>query len=1225
MSTIESLNNWIEQNHLDTIVWDERTFSIKNKGKFFIVEPKEGLDEHSVLVNQEFQMRLSGDDFRTVSEDEGIEFFAFQFGTRWYYCEDPENVVLNELRYLGSEKDLWEESPPFLGVHGGYDLCNGSRSYDEWAKKAKFCNYKALGIAEENTLAGTLQFQIAMQKAGIKPIIGETIVVEDNQLQRYHLKLYVHNEQGWKNLLLINAQINVFNAKFVTEEFLMTHSEGLNCVMSPEVDIHRKYLLFMRMNWKGLYFQFDVSRWDSDERDKAMLLNTKHYLDERSMGAYSSLLPVLLSDAYYLEQVDARIRRDLNAIGKVPFKNQSKDQFFKTPNEIFAQIATLFRPDDVNFDQVAQAAMNGAFSIANTDFKIDTGKLYLPPYEMKEEEVAKWGDQENMFWGLVAEGLDRKITAKGLDDTPYVDRLETEMKVICDAKLHHYFLIIWDFLNFCHENGWITGYGRGSAAGSVVAFLLDIVQTDPLKYGLIFERFLNEGRLYKKKKIKGKTLYFEGNKVGESINWPYDKGDEWSPLLEYDGYELKDEELEIKVTGSMPDIDNDVPGEHRDEIKRYLEGRYGKHRVASIATYGTFQIKAALQALARRSGADSNYTRYVTGGVNPDSDYVQLFKDSNKESIFKYGAMEKASSVKEFIQTNLELIEKIPLVYGQPSTSSMHAGGVIIVPESEHGIYDQMPVKLVEGMLVSEWEMNDVEAAGFLKMDILGLKQLDKFMDMLSLIREQTGDEINLLDIPLDDKKVYTLFGKGYNEDVFQFGGFGLKGYTAGLKPENVDDLIATVALYRPGPIETGAHMQYVKRKNKEEKIMSFRGTEEILKPTYGLMAYQEQVMDIVKHLAGFTLQEADEVRKAIGKKIPELMKQQKDKFIDGAVKHGYPKDEMGWLWDQIEVFASYSFNKSHAACYAITGYHCQWLKANYPLQFWTTSLAYAKDDVVSSRLSEIYSAFPQIKLSPADINKSELTYRSDPKTKTIYWTISSVKQVGKAAVEAILEERNKNGHFFSVTEFATRMKTYSRACTKRTIVNLIIAGAFDEIEGVKIVTDRYRVLEKYLIFNNSKIEADVLVMKTWKDYRWVIEQKALSGLGVLDFKKLIHQTNLMGKVGKYHIIKDLLDTPAEEFSEEVLVAGLITKFDIKGRADKPMVIMEVTDGQSNLSGCIWNDAYEKFKELFYGEPKTSPVGKLVIMTAQIKFDDKYKKSNTFYSTKFTNLTIITD
>lgn len=1216
MTSIDSLTAWLEQNRLDYIIWDERTFSIKDKGKFFIVEPKENFDEHEVLFDQDFAMRLTAEEFNTVSSDETIEFFAFQFGTRWYYCDDPENIVFNELRYLGKEKDFWEDAPPFLGVHGPYDLCNGSRQYSDWAKKANFCNYKVMGIAEENTLAGTLQFQTLMAKAGIKPIIGETVTVEDSELERYTVKLYVQNEEGWKNLLLINSQINVFNNKFVTEEYLLQHSSGLNCVLSPEVDLFKKIHRFGEAAWQGLYFQFDVSRWDSDERDKKMLTNTKWYFDHIDR---KDLPPVLLSDAYYLEQIDARIRRDLNAIGKVPFKNQSKDQFLKAPNETFTQIASLFNETDNRFEVIAQEAMDAARKIADTDFKIDTGKLFLPEYEMKPEEVEKYGTQENMFWELVLEGLAKKIIHNGIDVVPYAERLEMEMKVICDAKLYNYFLIIWDFLNYCHEQGWLTGYGRGSAAGSVVAFCLDIVQTDPLKYGLIFERFLNEGRLYKKKKVQGWEVTDESGNVTECAEYP----DEADAM----GCVVKPKEIEIKVTGSMPDIDNDVPGEHRDEIKRYLEERYGKDRVASIATYGTFQIKAALQALARRSGADSNYTRYVTGGINADAGYVEMFKAANKESIFKYGAMEKASNVKVFIQENLELMEKIPLVYGQPSTSSMHAGGVIIVPKSKHGIYDQLPVKLSDGVLVSEWEMNDVEAAGYLKMDILGLKQLDKFMKLRALIKEQEGVDIDFIEVPLDDERVYKLFAGGYNEDVFQFGGYGLKSYTASLKPENINDLIATVALYRPGPIETGAHLQYVARKNGKEKVVSFRGTEEILKPTYGLMAYQEQVMEIVQKLAGFSLQEADEVRKAIGKKIPELMKAQKEKFIAGAVSNGYPKDEMGWLWDQIEVFAGYSFNKSHAACYAITGYHCQWLKANFPLQFWNVSLAYADDKTMPNRLSEIYSAFPQIKLAPADINKSELTYKADPITNTIYWTISSIKQVGEMAVKAILEEREKNGPFFSTTEFATRMKPYSRACTKRTIVNLIVAGAFDELEGLKNEVERYKVLENYLNFAGSKIDEEILAMKKWQEYRWVIEQKKLSGLGILNFKKLIHQTNLMGKINKYHVIKDILETPAEEFGDkEILIAGLVTKFDIKGKEGKRFALVEITDGQTNMNGAIWSDAFEKYKlEIFGLATNGNPVGKLLIMTAQIRFDDKYKKANTFYSTRTSSLTIISD
>lgn len=1196
MITIE---DWIQQNRLEAIIWDEETFSIKDVGKFLVVRPQDDL-----IFDRNFELVLSDEQLQIVMQDESIDYLAFNFGSRWYYSDSQTVEVLKELKYLGKEQNVFEPTFPFLGIHGSYDLCNGSRSYSDWCTKAKFAGYDTLGIAEENTLAGALVFQNACEKAGIKSIIGETVIIQDKDDNRYKVKLYCANERGWKNLLLINAQINVHNGGFVTEEEVVKHSEGLHCVLSPEVPLRKKMKMYTAAGFTSLSFQFDTSKWDSDERDKEMLLAVQSYLKVYQ----NTVEPVCILDAYYLDQKDARIRKDLNAIGKVGFRNQSGDQYFKTPNEIFSQIASLFTDDDDRFIQIAERAMDRARLIADTDFKIDTGKLHLPKYVMSEHEASKFETNEELFWNLIDEAMEEKVVTKGLDKDLYDERLATEAEVIVSAGLIDYFLIIWDILNWARNQGFITGYGRGSAAGSLIAYLLGIVQTNPFDYDLLFERFLNEGRLYKKKKVKVWRLWY-----GEDGWFDLQPGEKKPIVQDHRVTKVEEVEIEIKVTGSMPDIDNDVQGLKRSEIKRYIESKYGQNRVASIGTYGTFKIKAALKDLARRSGADAQFTNYVTGAIKDDDlSYTELFKYSNDVDI-----------VKKFIQENPELIEKLPLVFDQPKIASMHAAGVIIVPESENGIYDQLPVKMVEGVLVSEWEMNEIEQAGFLKMDILGLKQLDKFADILNLIEESTGERLQLTDIPLDDPHVYEMFGKGYNEDVFQFGGFGLKGYTSQLMPETIEDLIATVALYRPGPIETGAHMRYIRKKNGHDKIVYMRGTDDILDTTYSEIVYQEQVQRIVSHVAGFTPNEADDVRKAMGKKITEMMKSYKEKFVEGAYKKSkYPMDEARWLWDQMETFAGYAFNKSHAACYAITGYHCQWFKVNYPLQFWTVSLRYASDDQVASRLSEMYQT-SDITIAPVDINKSTRTYEADIENNSIYWTIMSVKQVGDSAVDAILKEREANGEFFSVTEFAKRMKTkeYSRSVKKNTIINLIYAGAFDQVHNIETIKDRFSILEKYLNFIQVKIDSEIYETKVWKEYRWILKQKELSGLGILDFRKLVHHTNLAGKIGSYKSNKEVLETPAENLSSELLIGGIITKCEVRRQTekDRDFLTLDISDGQTTLSGVIWSDTYLQHKDGMLKDP----LDKLIVLTVQVKFDSKFRRCNTFNTIKSSLLTII--
>jgi DNA polymerase-3 subunit alpha len=594
-------------------------------------------------------------------------------------------------------------------------------------------------------------------------------------------------------------------------------------------------------------------------------------------------------------------------------------------------------------------------------------------------------------------------------------------------------------------------------------------------------------------------------------------------------------------------------------------------------------------------GVDMAMTRYVTGAIADDSmSFTQLFKHALQTPI-----------VMSYIQDYPDLIEKLPLIFDQPFNASMHAAGVIIVPESEYGIFDQLPVKKVDGVIISEWEMGYIEQAGFLKMDLLGLKQLDKFSDILTLIKEFRNVDVDLVEVPLDDIKVYDTFAKGQNEDVFQFGGHGLKGYTQDLKPENINDLIATVALYRPGPIETQAHMQYVDRKNGREMPQFPFGTENILQETYGNIVYQEQVIKIVQVVGGFTMNEADDVRKAMGKKDAVLMAQYKQKFVDGAMLNGAPMQEASNLWDQMEVFAQYAFNKSHATCYAITGYHCQWLKVNYPLEFWTVSLRKSTDDQIPARLSEMY-ATSSITVAPPDINKSGHTYKSDPKLNIIYWTITSIKQVGKAAIDAILEEREKNGPFYSVTEFAKRLKPYGSAVKKNTIINLIVTGAFDEVAGVTDATERFNILQEYHDYRGLSIADELLPMKQWKEYKWILQQRALSGLGYIDFSKIIRQTILSPKHKNYITNRTLLDTEPEQLPSEAIVGGVIVGFNTKGANYRPFALVDLSDGNTIISVVIWNNTYESYKGLF----KDAPVGKLCLVNGAVKYDNKYKKQN---------------
>lgn len=1161
----ESLDNWIENNFLVAKEINERTIEIPEVGKFLLVEPKNikvviaGEEEirESVVFDTEFQMQLNPIEDKYCDT---VDYLLFEFGNNWYYTDSLTPEEIKEFKYLGKANITFTDiNYPHLAIHGGYELCNGSRQYKDWCKKAKFLNIQTLGICEENTLAGTLDFQDACSKADIRSIIGETITILTTDRAKFNIKLYVQDQEGWKNLLWINKLINVDNeGAYIKEEELFNrniNTEGLICVLNPDVDLKKYYGQDkFEFYFSDVYYQIDFVEWSSQTRDEHWLLAIKDYFDNYQQYG---LKPLLICDSYYLDKADHIIKQSLNTIGKIGFKSQSADQYFKSIDEIFIQVSELYAENDASwFDKMKDAVSNTNELCASIDFKIPVGQFRLPAYEMTEEEKIKYSTLEEMMWGLIEEGLEKKVFNKGLDEEVYLDRIQTEFEVIKGGGVISYFLILADIIRWCKEQNILVGIGRGSSAGSLIAYCLDITKIDPLPYELLFERFLNAGRVGK----------------------------------------------------SLPDIDTDFPGERRDEVKAYIENKYGTDYVASIGTYSTLKIKSALKDLCREKGVDYNKTNFaaslIDGAVISDKMAGITFTE-----LFKHAASK--SELKEFIQKNYSIIEKFNLCLNQPKTSSVHASGVLIVPKDLGTIYQQMPVKSIGGQLISEWEGEFIDKAGFLKCDILGVKQLDKIAAIFKLIKETTGDVITFDDMRLDDDEVMQLFKDGNTEDVFQFGTAGLKAYCKEMKPDDINDLIAAVALYRPGAMGTGAHKKYIRVKNKQEQISYDEGTESITKNTYGILIYQEQIMQVCAIMAGFDLVESDDIRKALGKKDKELLDSYKDKFVVGCVKNGFIKSKTMDLWDKMESFAEYSFNKSHAAAYAITGYYCQWLKQKYPIQFWTVAMQFSKDDEIINRISEI-NKVSDIEVATVDINKSRTSYYAED--NVIYWRLA-VKWVGVKAVEEITTERAYGGEFFSVEDFCDRMK--SRSINKRCIINLILAGAFDKIEKIN-PSQRHLLLIKYHNFTNNKMSDELTESKKWKDYQWVLRQKELTGFGVIDYKKIVKSSPTFSPHHKkFRENIEVLMSDADDISAEPVVSGIVQNL-IERKSKKGVFgQLEIVDNTDTLYITLWNESYEPLKK----ELATSK-NSIVILNGAVKFDS-YKQSNVLHSTKRTVIEIV--
>lgn len=1141
------LSEWIVSNNLDAEV-NGCVCTIGDK-KFLILER----GEEEVLFDDDFDILLSDEEGYILSQDENIKIL-FEFGKNWYYS-DPSKIDLKIFKYIGEATSEFDIQLPYLGIHGEYDLCNGTRTYKDWCAKAKFFKSPSLAICENNTLAGTLSFQMACKNAGIKSILGETVTVSEDKekLITYQVKLYVKNFEGWIKLLNISSQIKVFNDGFVLEDYLLKNSEGLICVLSGVLDKKRSSL-FQQTFGDDLYYQLDFVEWASQDKEKEHLDNLSDYIK----NYIDVIKPVIISDSYYLDKEEGYIKKILNSIGKVHFQNQSKDQYFKSLSDIYNQINEL-SPSDEWLEKPFFIGIENALELSDKcDFEIKLGELHLPKYEMTKEESENFETNEDLFFSLIDEGLERIRKNFVTTEEEYLNRVELEVEVIKSGDLIDYFLILADIVKWSRENDVLTGVGRGSAAGSLISYLLNVTQIDPIKYGLLFYRFLNPGRIGK----------------------------------------------------SLPDIDTDFASDRREDVKRYMELRYGVDYVTSIGTYGTFKIKSGITDLCRDYNFDLKTTKYITSIIDDDNmSFTDFFKLASHTPV-----------IKKFIQENPNIIESYPLLSGQVKTSSVHAAGVIIVPKEYKGkpmtIYDWMPVKKIGEALVTEWEGPVLEDSGFLKEDILATKQLQKIHRILSEIKKNRGVDVDLNEIPLDDVNVFELFKGGNNEDVFQFGAAGLQAYCRDLQPEVIDDLIATQALYRPGPMESGIHKSYIKVKNGlKEKEVDYM-MEEITKDTYGFVIYQEQVMKAMVILGGFDEVEADNIRKAMGKKDMDKMAKYKPLFIQGAIDRGCDQYEALAIWNKYEAFALYAFNLSHAAAYTITGYQCQWLKYHYPLEFWSVALNFSDSDEIGRRISEMHRV-SSVKVLPPDINESTGVFESNVESNEIYWSIGSIKFIGESALSSIMNDRSSKGKYYSFDDFINRVE--KSKVNKRCVTNLILSGCFDKIEKIFTPAKRLGLLSKFLGDDIPEEFKDSNV--NWKDYYWILKQKELTGFGYLEFDK-IYKSNIEHKISnsKIRFVDGTMFQYENSVGDNKSVVGVLSDYIERKMRTKVGSFGEVTlnHNDENITVLMWSESWEKYKEEIVNSKN-----KIICITGKIVYDDRFKKMNVLQTTDKSKIEVL--
>ena len=685
---------------------------------------------------------------------------------------------------------------------------------------------------------------------------------------------------------------------------------------------------------------------------------------------------------------------------------------------------------------------------------------------------------------------------------------------------------------------------------------------------------------------------------------------------------------------ALPDIDVDYASDRRQEIKEYLEQRYnvgGAQRVFSAGTFSSLKLKAVLKDVARVHRVPHSLVNYITAIFDDNMDWTGLFK---------LAAVNK--KVNRFVQDYPQVIEDIRTLMGQPRAASIHASAIIVTPDNRDGrpaeCFDFLPIHKINDLLVSEFDGYSVDEIGLLKEDVLATKELSKLSAVIGIVNRTYGKQYTIESITRDeltDAKTYRLLAEGYTQNVFQFASRGITRFLMDVRPEGIEDLIAVNALYRPATLDIGATDDFVRYKRGEVAPVYNFGTYEATKNTYGIMCYQEQFMSIAHTLGGFDLGKTDYLRKAIGKKKADLMASLKEDFIRGAVGNGCPDYEAEEIWHKIEMAGRYSFNRSHAAAYALTAYCGAWLKANYPTAFYTVALQWADDKEIPALMAEMEEC-SRARIVPPDINLSQAEFFTDYTTDEIYWSLTRIKMVGGKTVEYIVRERERGGKFTSVENFIHRIFRYKLKkyaywddpdnadeavkvpVNARHVRHLVLSGCFDKVEGVKAVTERLGLLQRAarelgFALDEKEFPADL----TGKHYFWSMQQIATSGIGSIDYRRIYDNSEAKAAIkGKaaYLSLQEVMNPDNE--GRRAAVCATVTEMAEVGYTDKTTgerkKFCKLTLQQNNdlLEAVLWSDFYE-----IHRNEVSTLKGRVVILTASIKYSD-YSGSNTLNSYK---------
>ena len=880
-----------------------------------------------------------------------------------------------------------------LHTHTAYSLLDGEGTIEKLVDRAKELGQTAMAITDHGNMYGVIDFYECALKNGIKPIIGCEVYVaarsrfdktHELDSQSCHLILLAENNIGYNNLMKIVSTGFIDGFYYrprVDMEVLRENSEGIIALSACMAGVLSRQLLvgnYAEAKRKAEEFIeiFGRENYFIEIQDHGIMEQKKLNRDLITLANELDLQVVATNDVHYVKRSDAEFQDILMCIqmGKTV---DDDDRMKMSTDQLYLKSEDEMRE---LFAYIPEAIDNTHKIVERCNVDIEFGKLHLPKFDIPD--------------GLTSYEYLRKLSESGLaerypdDDGSVRNRMEYELSTINSMGYVDYFLIVWDFINYARTNSIMVGPGRGSAAGSVVAYCLHITNVDPIRYGLIFERFLNPERV------------------------------------------------------SMPDIDIDFCYERRGEVIEYVNRKYGEDNVAQIVTFGTMAARLAIRDVGRALNVPYGVVDEVAKEI-PMELKMTIKKALNVNYKLKE-LYDGSEQIKKLVDTAIEL-------EGLPRHTSTHAAGVVI---TSGGIRNYVPLQKNDDVITTQFTMTTIERLGLLKMDFLGLRTLTVIRDAINHIKKEHGIDVNFDKLDMDDTDVYAMISQGETDGVFQLESSGMKQFMKELKPNSLEDVIAGISLYRPGPMDSIP--TYVKNKNNPSAI-TYKDPmlEHILDVTYGCIVYQEQVMQIVRELGGYSLGRADLVRRAMSKKKADVMAQERQNFIygteengacvDGAIKRGVDEKIAAEIFDDMMDFASYAFNKSHAAAYAVVAYQTAWLKNKYPTEFFAALLTSFIDS--SAKVAKYIEVVKRLGITilPPSINKSGRTFSVD--NGKIRFGLAAVKNVGGAVVDEIEEERRKNGEFTGFTDFCDRMA--QRKVNKRVVENLIKSGAFDEL-GLK-------------------------------------------------------------------------------------------------------------------------------------------------------------------------------